>query len=202
MKNGSGRVYQFKVTLQDVDPPVWRRIQVPENYTFWDLHVAIQDSMGWLDHHLHEYLLPGQSIDEPIRIGIPDDEGPDPHHEILSGWEIPISEHFALENPAAKYEYDFGDSWEHSLELEEILIRQKGVEYPICLDGARACPPEDVGGVPGYQEFLRGIADAEDQEHENMLAWVGGEFDPERFDPNAITFDDPKERWESAFAGD
>lgn len=84
------------------------------------------------------------------------------------------------------YEYDFGDSWEHEILVEQILEPEEHVHYPLCIGGARACPPEDVGGVPGYAEFLEAIRDPEHEEHDNMLIWAGGDFDPEGFDRNRV----------------
>lgn len=192
------RVMQFKVTLLDISPPVWRRIQVPETYTFWDLHVAIQDAMGWLDYHLHAFTMNDPKTGEECEIGIPDEDGWS-DIETLPGWELAIAEWFTAEQSAAPYLYDFGDSWEHLVELEEVLPRSAKTKYPICVDGARACPPEDCGGVWGYEEFLNVVADANHEDHEEMLEWVGGPFDPEHFDKRDIKFWDPRERWKMAF---
>jgi len=200
MKDQFSKIYQFKVVLREVDPPVWRRIQVPANDTFWDLHVAIQDAMGWLDYHLHEFEIPKPTTGEHDRIGIPSDEYA-PDLQWLAGWEIPISTYFSPENPEALYTYDFGDGWQHSVTLEEILPREPDVDYPRCLAGERACPPEDCGGVYGYAEFLEAIQDPQHEEHQGMLEWVGGAFDPEHFRPEEVQFDDPGERWRVAFGG-
>jgi len=114
---------------------------------------------------------------------------------------IPISAYFSLQNPHALYTYDFGDGWEHSVTLEAILPQEPGLDYPRCLGGERACPPEDCGGTYGYAEFLAAIRDPEHEEHQSMLEWVGGAFDPEHFRPEAVQFDDPGERWRVALAG-
>lgn len=98
-----------------------------------------------------------------------------------------------MENPSAYYVYDFGDSWEHEIRLEKILPREKR-KYPACIAGKRACPPEDCGGIWGYEEFLEIIKDPEHEEYEDMLDWVGGEFDPEHFDIEDVQFDDPVQR--------
>ncbi len=185
------RVYQFKVTLRGIRPPIWRRIQVPETYTFWELHVAIQDAMGWTDTHLHEFVMVDPSSGAACRIGIPDEEF---DTGVLPGWEVKIADFFSFENRVARYIYDFGDDWEHVVRLEKILPRQKGVNYPVCLAGRRACPPEDCGGVWGYEELLEAIRDPNHERHHEMLEWVGGEFDPEAFDPREVSFDDPEER--------
>ena len=177
-------VYQFKIVLRDTDPPVWRRIQVPETYTFWELHVAIQDAMGWEDYHLHEFTLKNPSNGVEADIGIPDEEG-DFDDDMLAGWEQKIAEWFSIENNKADYMYDFGDGWEHDIILEKILPCDKNIKYPICIDGARACPPEDCGSIPGYEEICQGKH--EFQEHYK-------DFRPEYFNPKEVFFDNPKER--------
>lgn len=189
-------VYQFKITLKDIKPPVWRRIQVPETYTFWALHVAIQDSMGWLDYHLHEFEMVNPSTNLKVRIGIPDEEFA---REVLPGWEQKIAAYFTMENCSAEYVYDFGDNWKHKIELEKILQRQKNTNYPVCIKGKRASPPEDCGGTWGYEDFLKIIRDPNHKEHEETLTWAGGKFDPEHFDVKEVRFEDPDERFKFAF---
>ena len=153
--------------------------------------------MGWKDCHLHIFRVPDPSSAEMVVIGGPDEYEP----KELPHWEIAISAYFSMENNSGEYEYDLGDSWRHDVVLEKILPRGVEVEYPKCLAGERACPPEDCGGVWGYQEFLEAILDPNHEEHESMLEWVGGAFDPERFDPKEVRFDDPDERWTRAFSG-
>jgi len=198
MKKKFNQVYQFKITLREVRPPVWRRIQVPETYTFWDLHVAIQDAMGWEDAHLHEFEMIRPSDGEKVRIGIPDED-----HisfvEIIPERKEKIADWFSMDNRVAEYTYDFGDNWRHQIRLEKILPREEGGIYPVCIAGKRACPPEDCGGVWGYARFLEAIRNPEDEEHEEMLEWIGGDFDPEYFDPEEVVFDDPDERRKFAF---
>lgn len=150
--NKNHLIYQFKVTLKDIQPSIWRRIQVPDQYSFWDLHVAIQDSMGWLDYHLHVFRIPGLHRGKAVEIGIPDDEIDD--DVIIPGWTIPICDYFREPGNTAMYAYDFGDGWLHEVMLEGILIKEKGVKYPRCIAGERACPPEDCGSVPGYYDLL------------------------------------------------
>jgi hypothetical protein len=193
------RVLRFKVTLLEVNPPVWRRFQVPENYSFWDLHVAIQDAMGWTDSHLHQFALAVPGSGAPIVVGIADDEF-ESGQETLPGWEIPVIQHLSEAGQTARYEYDFGDGWAHELLLDAIEPPEGGSNYPRCLGGERACPPEDCGGPYGYAEFLEAIHDSEHPSHNELLDWAGGEFDPDRFDPGAVSFDDPRERWEIAFS--
>ena len=194
-------VCQFLVVLPNTDPLVWRRIQVPENYSFWDLHVAIQDAMGWKDNHLHEFIVVDSKTGRTTRIGIPDDEMPD-ERPCLAGWKITIARFFTYGTEPVRYRYDFGDDWEHVLEFEE-LVSADGGPYPRCIAGAGACPPEDVGGTRGYKEFLQVIHDIRHPEHEGMRKWAsewaGGSFDPHEFAPASVRFDNPRERWKIAF---
>ena len=189
MKKRYKHIYQFKITLQNVRPSVWRRIQVPDTYTFWDLHIAIQDAMGWTNSHLHQFNILDASTGKLREIGIPEGYG----DTVLSGWRYKIADYFSVENPKAKYIYDFGDNWTHIIILEKILPREKGIEYPLCIDGKRACPPEDCGGPWGYQDFLKVIKDPKHKQHKELMEWVGGEFDPEYFDPKDVVFEDPDE---------
>lgn len=198
MKKKFDRVYQFKITLKDIRPPIWRRILVQETYTFWDLHVAIQDSMGWLDYHLHHFEIPDPLKKSIVEVGIPDEDF-EMGKEILPGWEVKIADYFSKENNRADYIYDYGDNWVHQVELEEILPCEKGVKYPRCIDGQRSCPPEDCGGIGGYEDFLKIIMEPQHEQYEEMLDWVGGEFDPEHFDVKEVYFDNPKERLKIAF---
>ena len=198
MKKKFDQVYQFKITLKGIKPPIWRRIRVPETYTFWDLHVAIQDAMGWLDYHLHQFEMVNPSTGMKVEIGIPDKES-GWGREILLGWKQKIADYFSIENRSADYTYDFGDNWEHIIKLEKILPRDKNIDYPICIAGKRACPPEDCGGIWGYENFLEIINDPDNKEYEDMIEWVGGEFDPEHFDVKEVSFDDPDKRRRIAF---
>jgi len=191
MKKKFNLVYQFKITLKGIKPPIWRRIQIPETYTFWALHVAIQDAMGWGDYHLHEFEVVYPSTGLKVNIGIPDEEF---GREILPGWKHKITDYFSMENQSANYVYDFGDNWEHKIQLEKILPRDENIQYPVCTAGKRACPPEDCGGVWGYEEFLEAIRDPQHEQHEEMLEWIGGKFDPEHFYPEEVIFEDPDER--------
>jgi hypothetical protein len=187
-------VTQFRIELLGIEPPIWRRIQVPSDYSFWDLHVAIQDSMGWLDCHLHQFKIVGfDSI-----IGIPDEDNID-LEETLPGWELKIEDFLNESALLASYEYDFGDSWMHEVRFEGFHPAEEGISYPVCLNGARRCPPEDCGGIYGYEDFLRIIGDPADPEHKDMLVWAGGSFDPEDFDPANIKFWNPAKRWRIAF---
>ena len=170
---------------------------MPESYSFWDLHVAIQDAMGWQDYHLHEFTVVITDTGRVKRIGIPDDEMPD-ERPCVASWRIPIARYLRYGTDPVSYRYDFGDDWEHILEFEELLPHDGGT-YPRCVAGASACPPEDVGGTHGYLRFLDIIRNRLHPEHAEMLQWVGGSFDSDAFLPGEVKFDDPRRRWEHAF---
>jgi hypothetical protein len=165
-------IYQLKITLRFVQPAVWRRVQVASDIRLARLHRIIQATMGWYDSHLHQFIV-GQTY-----YGVPD---PDDLSEVKDEKKVRLDQ--VLSRPGRKiiYEYDFGDGWEHAIVLEKVLSIDSKARGPLCLDGARACPPEDCGGVPGYADFLKAIRDPDHEEHEQMLEWFGGEFDPEEF---------------------
>ena len=194
MVQKTSEVYQFKISLNGSKPLIWRRIAVPSNYSFWDLHVAIQDSMGWLDYHLHMFEIKNPKTNRKVEIGIPDEEYETYGRIVLPDYKESISKYFNENNRNARYEYDFGDSWIHTVKLEKIFPAAIGEKYPKCIDGKMACPPEDCGGIYGYYNMLSILNDPRNEEHEEMKEWIGGEFNPEIFNPNSVLFDDPKVR--------
>lgn len=189
-------IYQFKVSLSGIKPEIWRRIQVPEEYTFWGLHVAIQDAMGWLDYHLHAFHASDEVIAE-VEIGIPDPDGFD-EREVLPGWEVPLPAFFMDVGQEMLYVYDFGDDWAHKILFEGILLGDKK-KYPRLLDGKRACPPEDCGGIYGYKDLVKAMKDKKHEEHERFVEWLGRVYEPANFKKSEVTFDDPRERFKIAF---
>jgi hypothetical protein len=193
------QVLQFSVELQGIEPKIWRRIHVPSDYNFWDLHVAIQDAMGWQDYHLHHFEIKGKGKRKEVRIGIPDLEGSGELPEVFPGWEIAVIAYFNSLGVEAVYEYDYGDGWLHTVKLDGYMFREKGIKYPICIDGKNACPPEDCGGVDGYYNVIEILSDLEHDDHEDMRTWAGKDWDPKRFDPASIGFDNPYKRWRYAF---
>jgi len=190
---------RLRIELQGIMPPIWREIDVPPAYSFWDLHVAIQDAMGWLDYHLHVFHMEDPKTGGMMEIGIPDDEGYADGMPILAGWDIPIQSYLSEPGQSVQYDYDFGDDWNHQVLLKQIVPSDGAARYPLCVGGERACPPEDCGGIRGYQQMLEVISDPAHEEHDDMLQWLGGSFDPERFDSATVQFDDPRERWRRAF---
>lgn len=185
---------QFEIVLEAIEPRIWRRIRIPVDSTLWDLHIAIQDAMGWDDAHLHQFLVISALSEEPIAIGIPSE---DDHRPVCAGWEIPVALAFRSPGDKVTYHYDFGDDWMHTVALEEIVTAGDAIQKPTCIAGARACPPEDCGGPHGYEELLRALADPGHENHRDMKEWVPRDFDPDRFDPKRVKFDDPEERLES-----
>ncbi len=168
-----GRIYQLKVTLGNIHPPIWRRIQVQDDMTLPRLHAVLQIALDWTNSHLHGFKANGQFYSEP---------SPDYYDlDVIDEGQVRLSQIAPEIGSRFIYEYDFGDSWNHELVVEEILTPQKGVEYPRCMDGKRSRPPEDVGGAWGYEEFLKAIRDRRHPEHDEYLQWVGGKFDPEAF---------------------
>jgi Plasmid pRiA4b ORF-3-like protein len=177
----SGLLYQFKIKLLDVEPPVWRRIQV-RDCRLNRFHELIQAAFGWLDYHLHVFEIGGVQYSEPAPDG--DDFGLEfeDERDYLLSHLLPKSGSRTL----WMYEYDFGDGWRHEVLFEGCPRLEHGAKYPLCLEGERACPPEDCGGTSGYVEFLDAIANPDHEQHEEMRRW-GGPFDPDAFDPEQAT---------------
>jgi len=167
------QIYQIKVTLDESKPPIWRRILVPGDVTLEKLHYVLQAAMGWTNFHLHQFTV-GQTC-----FGVPH---PDYGFEMRDERRVKLSQIAPGEGFKFRYEYDFGDSWLHNLLVEKVLDPEPGQQYPVCIKGKRACPPEDVGGIWTYDTFLKAIRDPDHPEHGMYLEWVGGEFDPEAFD--------------------
>jgi hypothetical protein len=173
----SERLYQFKITLLESKPPIWRRIQV-KNCTLDKLHEHIQTAMGWTNSHLHQFEIDGERYGDPELI----DDGFEDFH-CVDSTVTRIGEIVPKDGKRFQfnYEYDFGDDWQHEVLFEGCLRAQKGGRYPVCVEGERACPPEDVGGVWGYAEFLEALANPKHEQHEDFVEWAGP-FDSEQFD--------------------
>ncbi|MFT5325672.1 MAG: hypothetical protein ACI8P0_003544 [Planctomycetaceae bacterium] len=178
----SERLYQFKITLLESQPPIWRRIQV-RNCTLDRFHERIQTAMGWTNSHLHQFEIDGERYGDPELI---DDGFED--FECVDSTIRKISEIVPKDGKRFQftYEYDFGDCWKHDVLFEGCLKAEKGGRYPLCVEGERACPPEDVGGIGGYEEFLEALADPKHEQHDDFVEWAG-EFDPEMFDVEKTT---------------
>lgn len=170
------KTIRFRVELTGVSPAIWRTFEVGEEETFLDMHDIIQIVMGWENYHLFEFIV------NEKRLGPIDEEEPGFEEDA----ELEDCEEWALEDIGLKkgdsfmYIYDFGDSWEHLVTVEDVF--EKSTELPVCLDGKRNCPPEDCGGPWGYEGLLEALRDPKHPEHKNLLEWLGEPFDPEEFD--------------------
>jgi hypothetical protein len=166
--------FRLKITLVGIEPPIWRRVQVPSTINLRCFHSALQVVMGWKDSHLHKFEKDGE------RWGVPDD------CDLIDEGKTTLSKVLNVEGDSMVYQYDFGDNWRHHVVLEKIFPAEGAANRPVCLGGERHCPPEDVGGVSGYQEFLEVIFDPKHEEYEDLIAWAGGPFQAEEFDLSAV----------------
>ena len=168
--------FQLRVELREVLPKVWHRFLVPGSITLPGLHRVIQEVMGWENYHLHRFRFKDKEY------GIPDPGYPS---EMRNERGRRLREFLHDDGELFRYVYDFGDSWEHDLVVERIVTGAEAMDA-LCLEGERACPPEDVGGPPGYMEYLEALQDPSHPDHEQMVEWWGPTFDPERFDLEGI----------------
>lgn len=172
-------VFELRVELAVIEPPIWRRLLVRADITLPDLHQVLQSAMPWQDCHLHQFLdgdrcYMARSPDGDKSPGEIDERG------------VPFSRLLDRVGKTCLYEYAFGDGWEHRIRLESIRQLQPGETSPACLDGARACPPEDCGGPLGYQDLLEAVAGGRSTRHKDLREWIGGSFDAKRFDRAAV----------------
>jgi len=204
------KIYQLRISLRHTKPPIWRRVLVPSGITLGDLHEVIQVAMGWTDSHLHHFVLRGKKPKKPMDV-IAQFNATGSMHDIFDAWggvrtfspaTTPFGEPMDLDGededtvtlkqvcPKVKskitYEYDFGDGWEHEIEVQKILEPKPDEIYPICVTGKGACPPEDCGGVWGYYQLLEAAADPNHEDHEELAEWLGDDFDPNAFDINKV----------------
>lgn len=183
-KPTSGLYYALKITLADVEPPVWRRIVISGNRTLTRLNYAIQAAVGWTHSHLHQFVTDdGETYCDPLF------ELDDAHDQ----GRARIKDILPRVGSRLRFEYDFGDSWSHDVVVEQITAKHDGRE-PLCFDGERACPPEDVGGTTGCEEFLAALADPKHERHDELRQWYAGMaedfgYGEGEFDPNHVDFD-------------
>jgi len=168
-----GPILQLHISLQDIEPPIWRRVLVHDTMSLANLHSVIQEAFGWQDYHLFAFVVAGKRYEGPS----PDAEGADATRVALK--KLPLEPGTGFE-----YVYDFGDDWHHTVLVEQRLTRDRDGQYPVCLDGERAGPPEDCGGPPGYANLLRALGDPGDPEHPDLVVWAGP-WAPEAFDLRA-----------------
>lgn len=203
MKN----VLQFKITLKYSDPPIWRRIQIPDDYNFDDLHWAIQDVMDWDNDHMHAFKIKDSTFtEEQIKVikkknkaeGIYNSfpylwlsDSEQAYHDGLDSIDYQVVD-YLKGNKRMSYIYDFGDNWDHIIEFEKKLPCDPNIKYPLCLDGERASPPDDIGGIYGYYSVLEILEDKEHPEYEDAISWFDEDFDPDKFDPEKVNL-----KWQS-----
>jgi hypothetical protein len=180
-RSASPGSYQLKVTLAGIEPSIWRRVQVPGDTTLESLNRVIQTAMGWSGDHLHRFLVGG------VEYGLRESEQGDIwDKDTRDEAAAKLSEVAPSEKDNFEYEYDFGDCWMHEVVVEKMLAGKKGDPAIQCLAGARACPPEDCGGPWGYEQTIAALRDSKHPDHQEMLELIGGDFDPEAFDVDAV----------------
>lgn len=171
------RTYLLKIQLLDIEPAIWRRFVVPASIPLDRLHDVIQITMGWTDSHLHEFTIGNKRYTEYPKF----------KEDGLPCGRYRLGDLIKQKGRTFRYLYDFGDSWEHELTLEDSRYVDPELQTEIsCLEGERACPPEDVGGLPGYEEFCEAIQDPNHEDHEMLMNWSGGNFDSEYFNCHEV----------------
>lgn len=179
---GEGKYYLLRIELLDVEPKIWREFVVPYDISLDRLHDVVQIVMGWEQSHLYQFVIKKKKYSEF-------NEYIDDFEEVKDSRLVRLNQFISRKNQKITYEYDFGDGWEHEITL---INSNYNSDYPYeleCIKGERACPPEDVGGPYGFTHFLECISDEESQEREEMLMWVGGEYDIDEFDLDYINFE-------------
>ena len=176
------KIITLYVELEGIAPPIWRRIIVDDDITLRTLHHVIQAAFGWTDSHLHEFNVEGRIYamldNENVLDTIEDREIPGDDRKSKLQKLVYPGQRF-------DYQYDFGDNWRHSIKVEKIDLVAEKMGAAQIIDGARAAPPEDVGGTSGYEDFLTEIQDPSSEQGRDYLQWVDGPFDPELFDRRA-----------------
>jgi hypothetical protein len=177
-------VYQLTISLVGARPPIWRRVLMDYPSTFLDLHRTIQIAMGWQASHLHLF-----QLSNGVLIGDPAEDG-DGMMDYANEAMVPLHSVLTEEGSKVRYEYDFGDGWEHEIQLEKMLPGDGAGPLPRCTRAARQCPPEDVGGLPGYEQFLVVMADPSHPDHDDIRKWAG----TDRFDSEFVDLEKINER--------
>ncbi len=175
-------IYQLYIELQDLEPAVWRRIQVPAEMELADLHKVLQVVMGWTNSHLHQFIKTNVFYS-------PRTEGDEEFWDEAMNKDytgVTIGDLLKEKQDMIDYEYDYGDSWIHTVLLEDILEKDVYPMYPLCLGGERHCPPEDCGGVWGYVDILNVLKNIKHPEYKHYKAWLGNKFNPDKFELDDI----------------
>ena len=176
----SETIARVRIELEDTDPVVWRRCDLPLSTTLATLHDLIQIAMRWQDYHLHEFVVGEKAY------GVPYPEPGLVERKVYQSKGIRLGTLIDRGVRAFLYVYDFGDNWQHHITIEEVRQGDPDMEYPRFVAGARRAPPEDVGGTSGFAEFLEAVTDPRHDEHDRMLTWCGGRFDPEDIDERHV----------------
>jgi len=167
---------QLRVSIDRIEPQIWRRLIVPSHYSLRELHLVLQAAFGWVDAHLHEFSIGGLRYGDK-RLSEEWEGGP----RLFDESSILLRDFSREPGTNFTYVYDMGDNWQHTIVLEKHVAVRPPPKVAVCTEGARARPPEDVGGTSGYQDFLEAILDRHHEEHVHMTRWCGGHFDPEWF---------------------
>jgi hypothetical protein len=174
------KIFQIQIALKNFKPKIWRRILIPSDLLLTNFHKIIQTTMGWTNSHLHQF--EKNRIFYSVKFEDDDDFWDDMNQVDYKKKKIRVSDLIKAEKEKMIYEYDFGDGWEHEIVLEKILPIDKTIKYPVCINGKMACPPEDCGGVWGYENMLEVLKQPDHEEYEGFNEWLGEGFDPEDFD--------------------
>ncbi len=175
------KILQLKISLNEIKPEIWRRFLVRDNIRFDKLHRIIQEIMGWENYHLYEFNISGKQL------GVIDSDALDSNPDLKDSEKIKLFEHINKEKQKFSYLYDFGDSWEHEIVVEKIIEYDKKQKIPVCLEGERACPPEDCGAVSGYKNFIEIKKDKNHPDYKELIiGWLGEEHDFEEFDAKDV----------------
>lgn len=180
----SDAILRLKIVLVDTQPPIWRRVEVPAEMTLKELHVVIQAAMGWENAHLYQFHVGRETIAGPGMGGGGWDASPS-----IGAGRVRLADLTTRGVKRFSYIYDMGDSWEHTIHIERSPSADPAAIYPRLVDGALRCPPEDIGGIPGFYAFLDAMSDPKHPDHDDRIEWYGGVFDPAAFDADHIRKD-------------
>ena len=167
------KTFQFKISLDVVEPEIWRTVCVSSDINLHKFHQVIQDAMGWWDYHLYSFFINKKIYELPSDETF--DEIPENSKDVL------LSELKLKEGSSFRYIYDFGDNWEHTILLEKIIPFNENQNLPLCIDGKRNCPPEDCGSYPGYHELCEAMKKPKSKEAKEYFNWLGSEYNPDYF---------------------
>ena len=176
-------IARLKIELEDTEPRIWRRVDVPTGITLATLHDVIQALMRWEHAHLYEFRVGDRAYGDPL-------PGAETFgHRVYKARGLRLSQLIERGVEQFTYIYDFGDDWRCRIRIEGRRDGDPGIDYPVFVDGARRAPPEDVGGIPGFEEFLEAVNDPDHPDHDHLLTWAGGGFDPDDIDRHEIETD-------------